>query len=87
MPTIAVFTKNCTNPAYAAFRIAAEQLGRTNGVRIRRFVAKRPDTVDEQTACHAATPARFSLSRAKSLPAGSQPTPFAIRSPTCAPVL
>jgi ribose transport system substrate-binding protein len=59
MPTIAVFTKNCTNPAYAAFRIAAEQIGRTNGVRIRRFVPKRPDTVDEQTACHAEADAQL----------------------------
>ena len=26
-PTIAVFTKNTTNPAYSAFRLAADQIG------------------------------------------------------------
>ena len=29
--TIAVFTKNSTNPAYEAFRIAADQIGRSTG--------------------------------------------------------
>jgi ribose transport system substrate-binding protein len=48
--TIAVFTKNLTNPAYEAFRIAADQIARTTGVRVRHFVPKQPDNVDEQKA-------------------------------------
>jgi ribose transport system substrate-binding protein len=50
MPTIAVFTKNTTNPAYQAFRIAADQIGRSAGVKILHFVPKQPDNVDEQKA-------------------------------------
>jgi ribose transport system substrate-binding protein len=49
-PTIAVFTKNLTNPAYEAFRIAADQVARTMGARIVHFVPKQPDNVDEQKA-------------------------------------
>jgi ribose transport system substrate-binding protein len=48
--TIAVFTKNLTNPAYEAFRIAADQIARTIGVRVVHFVPKQPDNVDEQKA-------------------------------------
>ncbi len=48
--TIAVFTKNTTNPAYQAFRIAADQIGRSAGARIQHFVPKQPDNVDEQQA-------------------------------------
>jgi ribose transport system substrate-binding protein len=48
--TIAVFTKNLTNPAYAAFRIAADQIARTTGARVVHFVPKQPDNVDEQKA-------------------------------------
>jgi len=48
--TIAVFTKNTTNPAYEAFRIAADQVGRAAGVRVVHYVPKQPDNVDEQTA-------------------------------------
>ena len=48
--TIAVFTKNFTNPAYAAFRIAADQVARTYGARTVHFVPQRPDSVDEQKA-------------------------------------
>jgi len=48
--TIAVFTKNTTNPAYEAFRIAADQVGRANGAQIRHFVPKQPDNVNEQKA-------------------------------------
>src|ERR1700731_2557489 len=48
--TIAVFTKNLTNPAYQAFRIAADQVARSAGVRIVHYVPKRPDNVDEQKA-------------------------------------
>jgi ribose transport system substrate-binding protein len=48
--TIAVFTKNLTNPAYQAFRIAADQIARSTGARIVHFVPKQPDNVDEQKA-------------------------------------
>ena len=48
--TIAVFTKNTTNPAYEAFRIAADQVARASGVRTVHFVPSRPDDVDEQKA-------------------------------------
>jgi ribose transport system substrate-binding protein len=48
--TIAVFTKNSTNPAYEAFRIAADQVARAAGVRVVHFVPKQPDNVDEQKA-------------------------------------
>ena len=48
--TIAVFTKNTTNPAYQAFRLAADQIGQLSGAKIRHFVPKQPDNVDEQTA-------------------------------------
>jgi ribose transport system substrate-binding protein len=48
--TIAVFTKNSTNPAYEAFRIAADRIGRPTGARIMHFVPNKPDNVDEQKA-------------------------------------
>jgi ribose transport system substrate-binding protein len=48
--TIAVFTKNSTNPAYQAFRIAADQIARSTGARVVHFVPKQPDNVDEQKA-------------------------------------
>jgi len=48
--TIAVFTKNSTNPAYEAFRIAADQIARASGARIVHHVPKKPDNVDEQKA-------------------------------------
>jgi ribose transport system substrate-binding protein len=48
--TIAVFTKNSTNPAYEAFRIAADQIARSAGARIVHYVPKQPDNVDEQKA-------------------------------------
>ena len=46
--TIAVFTKNSTNPAYQALRIAADQIGRAAEARIVHYVPKKPDNVDEQ---------------------------------------
>jgi len=49
-PTIAVFTKNSTNPAYEAFRIGADQIARANGATAVHFVPKKPDNVDEQKA-------------------------------------
>jgi len=48
--TIAVFTKNATNPAYEAFRIAADKIARESGTRVVHFVPKQPDNVDEQKA-------------------------------------
>ena len=48
--TIAVFTKNSTNPAYEAFRIASDQIARSTGAKIVHFVPNRPDNVDEQKA-------------------------------------
>src|SRR5437868_1778833 len=48
--TIAVFTKNSTNPAYEAFRIAADQIARSTGAHVVHFVPKKPDSVDEQKA-------------------------------------
>jgi ribose transport system substrate-binding protein len=48
--TIAVFTKNSTNPAYEAFRIAADQIAKATGARVVHFVPKKPDNVDEQKA-------------------------------------
>jgi ribose transport system substrate-binding protein len=48
--TIAVFTKNTTNPAYSAFRLAADQVGQATGTRIVHFVPRQPDNVDEQKA-------------------------------------
>ena len=48
--TIAVFTKNLTNPAYEAFRIASDQIARTTGATVVHYVPKQPDNVDEQKA-------------------------------------
>jgi ribose transport system substrate-binding protein len=50
MTTIAVFTKNFTNPAYQSFRIAADRIARSAGARIQHYVPKQPDNVDEQKA-------------------------------------
>jgi ribose transport system substrate-binding protein len=48
--TIAVFTKNLTNPAYQAFRIAADQIAHATGTKIVHYVPKQPDNVEEQKA-------------------------------------
>jgi ribose transport system substrate-binding protein len=48
--TIAVFTKNLTNPAYEAFRIASDQIARSSDVKVVHYVPKQPDNVDEQKA-------------------------------------
>jgi ribose transport system substrate-binding protein len=48
--TIAVFTKNLTNPAYEAFRIAADRIAHEAGMRVLHFVPEKPDNVDEQKA-------------------------------------
>ncbi len=48
--TIAVFTKNLTNPAYEAFRIASDQIAHAAGAKTVHYVPKQPDNVDEQKA-------------------------------------
>ena len=48
--TIAVFTKNSTNPAYDAFRIGADQIAKANGATAVHFVPKQPYNIDEQKA-------------------------------------
>src|ERR1700716_1362624 len=48
--TIAVFTKNLTNPYYEAFRIAADKVAAATGAKIQHYVPKQPDNVDEQKA-------------------------------------
>ena len=48
--TIAVFTKNTTNPAYESFRVGADRVARASGARTVHFVPGKPDNVDEQTA-------------------------------------
>jgi ribose transport system substrate-binding protein len=49
-PTIAVFTKNFTNPAYEAFRIGAEKAAKAANARVVHYVPKLPDSIAEQTA-------------------------------------
>jgi ribose transport system substrate-binding protein len=48
--TIAVFTKNRTNPAYEAFRLASDQIARATGAKVIHLVPNQPDNVDEQKA-------------------------------------
>lgn len=48
--TIAVFTKNLTNPAYESFRIGADKVAQLFGARTIHYVPKKPDNVDEQKA-------------------------------------
>ena len=48
--TIAVFTKNLTNPAYEAARLGAERTAARYGARVTHFVPDRPDDVDQQVA-------------------------------------
>ena len=48
--TIAVFTKNRTNPAYDAARIGAERTAARNGMRVLHFVPDRPDDIGQQIA-------------------------------------
>ena len=49
-PTIAVFTKNRSNPAYAAARLGADRTARRLGARTVHYVPRKPDDVDEQIA-------------------------------------
>jgi ribose transport system substrate-binding protein len=46
---IAVFTKNRTNPAYAAARLGADRAGRALGVQILHFMPEKPDDPAEQS--------------------------------------
>ncbi len=49
-PTIAVFTKNRSNPAYAAARLGADRSAQRLGARTVHYVPLEPDNVDEQIA-------------------------------------
>jgi ribose transport system substrate-binding protein len=48
--TLAVFTKNRVNPAYAAARLAADRVAAEAGARTLHFVPTTPDDVGEQKA-------------------------------------
>lgn len=50
MPTIAVFTKNRTNPAYTAARLGADRAAARLGARTVHYVPDQPDDVAEQVA-------------------------------------
>lgn len=47
---LAVFTKNATNPAYAAARLGAERAASRLGAAVVHFVPRKADDVGEQTA-------------------------------------
>jgi ribose transport system substrate-binding protein len=49
-PIIAVFTKNSTNPAYAAARLGADRAAQRLGARTVHYVPRQPDNVEEQLA-------------------------------------
>jgi len=48
--TLAVFTKNRVNPAYAAARLAADRVAAESGARTLHFVPTTPDDVGQQKA-------------------------------------
>jgi ribose transport system substrate-binding protein len=48
--TIAVFTKNRSNPAYDAARLGAERTAARNGARVVHYVPRKPDDIAEQIA-------------------------------------
>ena len=48
--TLAVFTKNRVNPAYAAARLAADRVAAEAGARTVHFVPQTPDDVGQQKA-------------------------------------
>ena len=48
MPTLAVFTKNRTNDAYAAARLGAERTAARLGARVVHYVPQRPDDIEQQ---------------------------------------
>ena len=47
-PVIAVFTKNYTNPAYEAARIAVDRVAREFGAKTIHYVPEKPDNVEQQ---------------------------------------
>jgi ribose transport system substrate-binding protein len=47
--TIAVFTKNVTNPFWKAVRIGADKAGKELGVTIEHVAPTKPDNIEEQT--------------------------------------
>lgn len=47
-PVIAVFTKNRTNPAYAAARLGADRVAARLSARVVHYVPEKPDDVAEQ---------------------------------------
>ena len=47
---LAVFTKNSTNPAYAAARIGAERTASRHGARVTHYVQEKSDDIGEQIA-------------------------------------
>lgn len=49
-PRLAVFTKNHSNPAYAAARLGAERTARRLGASVAHFVPDVPDDIDQQRA-------------------------------------
>ncbi len=49
-PIVAVFTKNRTNPAYAAARIGAERAAGRYGAQVVHYVPDKPDDIGEQMA-------------------------------------
>ncbi len=49
-PVIGVFTKNRTNPAYAAARIGAERTAARRGAQVVHYVPDKPDDIEEQVA-------------------------------------
>jgi ribose transport system substrate-binding protein len=54
-PTIAVFTKNLKNPAYASARLGADRAAKRLGATTRHYVPRKPDDAQEQIALiHAA---------------------------------
>ena len=50
VPTLAVFTKNRINPAYAAARLAADRVAAEAGARTIHYVPETPDDVGQQKA-------------------------------------
>lgn len=49
-PAIAVFTKNRSNPAYAAARLGADRCAQRLGARTVHYVPQKPDDIGEQIA-------------------------------------
>jgi ribose transport system substrate-binding protein len=46
--TIAVFTKNLTNPYFQAVRVGAEAAAKTLGVKVDQYIPTKPDSIPEQ---------------------------------------